>query len=91
MPSNPDFSIPEEYQNRVLQATLKFGDDFIRMSDCGPRHILNAPESERISLALETDVNDIKFAYRVLSEGGRIGIPFIGQLSVPFKHKQIYL
>ena len=75
MPPNPDFPIPAEYTERIVQATLKFGGDFIRMSDCGPGHVLNAPETSRISLAIETNVEDTKFAYEVLAEEGRIGIP----------------
>ena len=75
MPPNPAFPIPDEYQDRILQATLKFGDDFIRMSDCGPGHVLNAPESSRISLVIETSVEETKCAYARLAEEGRVGIP----------------
>lgn len=75
MPPNPDFRIPDEYQNRILQATMKFGEDFIRLSDCGPNQPLNDPESERISLAVETGIEEVKYAFGVLSEEGRIGMP----------------
>lgn len=75
MPPNPDFSIPEEYKNHVLQCTLKIGDDFIRMSDCGPNQPLNDPESERISLAVEASIEDVKYAFALLGENGRVGMP----------------
>jgi PhnB protein len=75
LPENPGFSIPDEYKNRIVQATLKLGDDFIRLSDCGPGAKLNDPESERISLAIEADTDEVKHAFGVLAEEGRVGIP----------------
>jgi PhnB protein len=75
LPPNPNFPIPEEYKNRILQCTMKFGDDFIRLSDCGPGGELNDPESERVSLAIETDVEAVRYAFGVLAEEGRVGIP----------------
>ena len=76
MPEVPGLEIPEEYKNRVVQATMKFGDDFIRMSDCGyaPDFKLNEQESERISLAVEASIEDIKHAFGVLAEEGRVGM-----------------
>lgn len=76
MPPNPNFKLPEEYLNRVVQATLKLGDDFIRMSDCGPNQSLNDPESERISIAVETSAEEVRYAFDVIaSDGGRVGMP----------------
>ena len=74
MPPNPNFPIPEDYKDRVLQATLIIGDDLIRMSDCGPGHNLNGVETERLSVVLEATVDEIKHAFSVLSEGGKIGM-----------------
>ena len=75
MPPNPAWVIPDEYLNRVVQATLKFGDNFIRMSDCGPQQPpANVPESERISIAVEGDVDATKYAFAVLAEEGRVGM-----------------
>jgi PhnB protein len=54
---------------------MKFGDDFIRLSDCGPGGELNAPESERVSLAIETDIEAVRYAFSALAEEGRVGIP----------------
>ena len=75
LPPNPDFSVSALYQDRILQATLKFGDDFIRLSDCGPGHKFNGSESERISLAIETNIEDTQHAFAILAEKGRVGIP----------------
>lgn len=74
LPPNPDWKIPEEYMDRVVQATLKFGANFIRVSDCGPQQPLNAPESERVSIAVEAGVEEIKQAFSVLAEEGRVGM-----------------
>jgi len=74
LPPNPDWVIPEEYQSRIVQVTLKLGDDFIRLSDCGPQQPLNALESERISIAVETGAEQVKYAFAVLAEEGRIGM-----------------
>jgi len=73
IPSNPQHPIPEGFKDKIVQATMKFGDDFIRLSDCPGK--LNAPESGRISLAIETNVDEIKYAFAVLAEEGRIAIP----------------
>ena len=75
LPPNPDFPIPADFKGQILQASLKMGDDFIRMSDCGPGRPLNDPESERLSIALEADVDTVKAAFPVLAEEGRVGMP----------------
>lgn len=74
LPPNPAWQIPDAYQERIVQVTLQFGSNFIRMSDCGPGQPLNAPESERISIAVEADVAAIQKAFSVLSEEGRVGM-----------------
>lgn len=73
IPPNPENQIPEGFKNLIVQAILPFGDDFIRLSDCPGE--LNAPESERISLAIEASVDDVKYAFSVLAEDGRVAIP----------------
>ena len=75
IPPNPNFQIPDDYKDRILQATLKFGDDYIRMSDCGPGQPLNESESERISLAVDFSVEAVKAAFAVLAEEGRVAMP----------------
>lgn len=66
-------AVPEEMNDWILQCTLKFGDDFIRMSDCSEK--LNDPESERISLAVECPIVEVQHAFAILAKEGRIGTP----------------
>ncbi len=75
MPKNPQFQIPDEFMERVLQATINFGDNFIRMSDCGPMNNLNDANTEKLSIAVEAEVDVIKKAFEVLCEGGQVGMP----------------
>lgn len=79
MPPMPNYTLPDEYKSRVMQATLKIGNDFIRMSDCGysPDFVLNEQETERISLAIEASIDDIKRAFDIFSEEGRVAIPLV--------------
>lgn len=72
---NPNFVISEDFKSKILQCTIKFGEDFIRMSDCGPGGELNDPESDRLSLAIEASVEDVKHAYAILAQEGRAAIP----------------
>ena len=73
MPPDPSFTLPEEAKNLILQATMLFGDEFIRLSDCFG-YPLNARETERVSLAVEADVEAIQYAFATLSEEGRVGM-----------------
>jgi len=75
MPKMPGFDLPQEYMNRILQVSLKFGDDFIRMSDCGPGHPLNEAETERLSISVETAIDKTKHAFEVFAKEGRVGMP----------------
>ena len=74
MPPNPQFQIPTGYEERILQATLKFGDDYIRLSDCGPGHAYNGASTEILSLSIEATIDEVKHAFSILAEEGRIGI-----------------
>ena len=71
-----DYPLPDDCKNHILQATLKFGDGFIRMSDCGPgQPPLNAAETERISIVVEASADEVKRAFAVLAEEGRVAMP----------------
>lgn len=70
--SNANNAIGENQKDKIIQATLKMGDDFIRMSDCFGG--LNVAETELISIAVECSVNEVKHAFTVLAEDGRVGI-----------------
>lgn len=71
LPARSEQPMPEGYQ--IVQATLPIGEDFIRLSDCPGQ--LNDPESERISLALEASEEEVRHAFGILAEEGRVGIP----------------
>lgn len=74
MPPNPHFPIPAEYEERILQAMMKFGDDYIRMSDCGPGHVFNGASTEALSLSIEATIDEVKHAFGILAEEGRLGM-----------------
>jgi len=73
LPQNPENPLPEEMKSQIVQAVMNIGEDFIRLSDCMQK--LNDPESERISLAVEASADEVKHAFSILSEEGRVGIP----------------
>lgn len=75
LPPQPEFQIPDAYKNRIIQATLKMGDDFIRLSDCGPGHHLNDQNTEKLSIAVEASVDIVQHAFTILAEEGTVGIP----------------
>ena len=57
----------------ILQATIKFGDSYIRLNDCLCE--LNDAPSERVAIAVECSEDEVKHAFAVLSEQGKVGIP----------------
>ncbi len=75
MPPNPNYEIPEMYKNRILQATIKFGENYIRLSDCGPGINLNSVATERIAIAIEADEEVVRNAFEVLSREGEGKMP----------------
>lgn len=75
MPPNPNFSLPDEFMDRILQATLSFGDNFVRLSDGNPMSSINDVDTEKIGLAIEAPVEVIKKAFTVLSSNGKVVMP----------------
>lgn len=73
MPPNPEMEILESMKDWVLQATLPFGENFMRLSDT-PRE-LNDAVTERISIVVEGDLDMVKNAFKVLSEEGKVIMP----------------
>lgn len=74
IPPNPNApTILEEQKNWILQATITFGDHFIRLSDC--TQPINESESDRVAIAVECTVDEVKYAFAVLAEEGEVGIP----------------
>jgi PhnB protein len=75
IPQSPDnpMTIPESQKNWILQATIPFGDNFMRLSDCLGE--LNDAPSERVSIAVECGIDKVKHAFAILSKDGKVGIP----------------
>jgi PhnB protein len=75
IPQSPDnpMPIPESQKNWIVQATIPFGDNFMRLSDCIGE--LNDPPSERVAIVVECKIDEVKHAFNVLSEAGQVGIP----------------
>ena len=65
--------VEEEKKKQVLQATLRFGDNFIRMSDSFGE--LNDVTSERVAIAVECKEEEVRLAFSVLSEQGKVEMP----------------
>ena len=75
MPSSPDnpMKIPDSQKNWILQATLPFGDNFIRMSDTFGE--FNDATTDKIGIVVESSVEVVKYAFAVLSEEGNVHMP----------------
>lgn len=75
MPPNPEnpIQIPDSQKNWILQATIPFGDNFIRMSDTFRE--LNDASTDRIGIVVESSVDIVKHAFGVLAEEGNVSMP----------------
>ncbi len=73
MPPNPDMEILEGQKNWVLQATLPFGDNFIRLSDTIGE--FNDAPSERVSIVVEGSQEMVENAFAILEEEGKVKMP----------------
>jgi len=75
IPQSPDnpMTIPDNQKNWIVQTIIRFGNNFMRLSDCLGE--LNDAPSERVSIAVECTIDEVKHAFSVLSEEGKVGIP----------------
>lgn len=75
MPENPEnpIEISDAQKNWILQATLPFGDNFIRMSDSIGE--FNDASTDRIGIVVEADADIIEHAFAVLAEEGTVSMP----------------
>lgn len=75
MPESPDnpMQISDEQKDWILQATLPFGDNFMRLSD-SPREINDAP-TDRIGIVVESSVEIVEKAFGVLKVEGKVIMP----------------
>ena len=75
MPESPDNTMPisEEQKDWILQATLPFGDNFIRLSDSLLE--INEDITDRIAVVVESSVEVVEQAFEVLKEEGMVIMP----------------
>lgn len=75
MPQSPDnpIQIPDNQKNWILQATIPFGDNFMRLSDTVKE--LNDVSTDRIGIVVESNMDVIKHAFEVLAEEGEVDMP----------------
>lgn len=70
IPPNPNMPpIPDEQKNWVMQATIELGDNLIRLSDSFQKTNL---EGSRVSITIEGSTEEIKHAFSVLEEDGKV-------------------
>ncbi|MCL2576210.1 MAG: VOC family protein [Defluviitaleaceae bacterium] len=82
LPPIPGFELPKEALDLVMQASIPIGDTFFRLCDCFGRP-LNAANTEMLSICIEASVEEIKHAFAVLAEEGRIGSELSPQFYSP--------
>ena len=75
MPQSQDnpMQIPANQKNWILQATIPFGDNFMRLSDTVRE--LNDASTDRIGIVVESNVDIVKHAFEVLAEEGEVDMP----------------
>lgn len=90
-PQNPDYPLPEEAKDLVMHTRLNISGSNVMFSDTFPGHPF--VEGNNITLAVVSkDMDEIKFAFNRLQEGGTIGMelqetfwsPCYGQLTDKF-------
>jgi len=66
--------VPDEYKNKVLHATFRFGNNLFMASDSLPGHPATAGSNFALSLDLE-DLPQMETLFNKLSAGGKITMP----------------
>lgn len=73
---NPAMKAPKEYHNKVLHASLKFGDNIILASDIFPGSQLNRGSSDTSLSLTAVSPDEGKRIFERLAEGGKVHVPF---------------
>jgi len=66
--------VPPEWQNKILHARMKIGDQWLMASDAPPGRY-SQPQGFSVSLALN-DVKKGESIFNALAEGGKVCMPF---------------
>lgn len=73
VPSNPEFSIPEEAKNLVMHAKVNISDSYVMFSDVFPGMPFVA--GNNISLAVVSkNLDEVKSFFNKLKEGGTVSM-----------------
>lgn len=71
-PDNP-IEIQDNQKDWILQATIPFGDNFMRLSDSFRE--INDESTDRIGIVVEASVDIVTHAFEVLADEGKIDMP----------------
>ncbi|MBM7645582.1 PhnB protein [Scopulibacillus daqui] len=74
MPDNPDFPVPEEAKNRVLNAHLKVGGTDLMLSDTFPGKPYQLGSQVTIAVTIK-DAEKSKEVFNKLQQGGQVHMP----------------
>lgn len=70
VPPNPNMPpLPEEQKNWIIQATIQLGDDLIRLSDSFQK---KNREGSPVCVSIEGSIDEIRHAFSVLEEDGKV-------------------
>ena len=74
MPPNPEYPLPEEAKNRVLNAQLKIGNARLMLSDTFPGSPYQLGSQVTIAIMVD-DASETKRIFERLQEGGKVTMP----------------
>jgi len=74
MPSNPEYPLPEEAKNRVLNAQMNIGDAKLMLSDTFPGHPFQLGSQVTIALMVDNP-SEAKRIFEKLQAGGKVTMP----------------
>ncbi|MBS8263644.1 VOC family protein [Mesobacillus boroniphilus] len=74
MPPNPEYPLPEEAKDRVLNAQLKIGNASLMLSDTFPGHPYQLGSQVTIAI-LVNDVAEAKEIFEKLQVDGKVTMP----------------
>ena len=74
MPANPEFPLPEEAKNRVLNAQMNIGDAKLMLSDTFPGHPFQLGSQVTIALMVDNP-SEAKRIFEKLQAGGKVTMP----------------
>jgi PhnB protein len=74
MPANPEYPLPEEAKNRVLNAQMNIGDAKLMLSDTFPGHPFQLGSQVTIALMVDNP-SEAKTIFEKLQAGGKVTMP----------------